>query len=538
MHGVEVTSQGRAHYGRGAWLDAYRALSDADRAEPLGAQDLDRLATSAYMLGRDDEYLAILGRAHQARVEAGETRAAARNAFWIGMHLLLRDAVAEGSGWIARAQRLVEHEDECAEQGYLLMPRAFQQVFGGRIDAAIELAGRAAAAGARFGDRDLFGLAIHTQGHFLVRAGRIDERLPLLDEAMVAVTTGELSPIASGIVYCGVIMGCREAHEPRRATEWTAALSRWCERQPQMIAFSGRCHVHRGELMQLGGQWEAALKEARLAATRAERGGYRIAVAEAAYLQGEVHRLRGEFVLAEASYEEASHNGREADPGWALLRLAQGRVDVAATAIGRALAAETEVGARTALLPAAVEILLAADDPTGATAACEELEAAARAARASVLGAVAAQARGAVDLAAGRPAEALVALRQARRVWDEVDAPYDAARVRALLAEACSACGDDEAAERERHSARQTFARLGALPDLRHLDASDRHGLTPRELEVLRLVAGGGTNRAIADALVLSERTVDRHVSNIFAKLCVSSRAAATAYAYEHQLLS
>jgi DNA-binding CsgD family transcriptional regulator len=521
----------RALSREGAWQAAYDELSGADDLEAL-----DVLATCCYMLGLDDEYAATLERIHQLQLDAGDQLGAARSAFWLVMHLLLGGQIGGATGWLARGERLVGDAD-CVERGYLLMPAAFRRRGTGDLEGAAQIAAEAAAIGLRFGDRDLFGLATHAEGHFLVRAGRIAEGLELLDEAMVAVTAGELGPIASGVVYCGVIMGCQAAFEPRRAAEWTAALARWCERQPDMVAFNGRCRVHRAEIMQLRGAWSEALEEAELAVrfattTRGE------ALGEAAYVQGEVHRLRGNLAAAEQAYRKASGHGREPYPGLALLRLEQGRHDAALAAIRRVLGATTLVVERVRLLPAYAEILLAAGDLAAAREAADELAQLAAAYEVGVLGAVVAQTQGAIALAAGEPSDALVALRRAWRVWDEVQAPYEAARVRALMSVACRAVGDEDAAALERDAARRTFVALGAARDLARLDGVDvSHGLTARELEVLRLISAGHTNKAIAAELVLSERTVDRHVSNIFAKLAVSSRAAATAYAYEHQLV-
>ncbi|MDQ3677330.1 MAG: helix-turn-helix transcriptional regulator, partial [Actinomycetota bacterium] len=318
----EQLDRGRALCARGAWRDAHAALGVADRSSPLAAGDLWLLATAAYMLGRDEEYVETLTRAHQAQLDAEATEQATQTAFWLGMHLVTTGDMARGSGWLGRAQRLVERLDEdCVERGYLLMPLAFQRQAAGELGAAAAIAGQAVAIADRHGDQDLFALAAHTQGHLLVLDGRIAEGLALFDEAMVAVTTGQLSPIARGVVYCGVILGCQAAYEMRRAQEWTEALTRWCERQPDMVAFSGRCHVHRAEIMQLHGAWSDALEEARCAARRAARGNQRKALAEAHYVQGEVHRVRGEFSAAQRAYREASELGRDPHPGLALLRL-------------------------------------------------------------------------------------------------------------------------------------------------------------------------------------------------------------------------
>jgi DNA-binding CsgD family transcriptional regulator len=311
-----------------------------------------------------------------------------------------------------------------------------------------------------------------------------------------------------------------------------------------MVAFTGRCLVHRTEILGLRGAWMEALEEARRAVERCLEAQNRRAAGQAAYLQGDLHRLQGSFAAAEQAYREASGHGREPQPGLALLRLAQGNTDAASAAIQRALGETPDRPARAALLPAAVEIALAAGDTEATRSACLELEEIAAAYEAGLLNAAVLYAKGAMDLAHGDPEPALVLLRRASQSWQELDAPYEAARARVLVAQACLALGDDEAAMMEREAARDVFATLGAAPDIASIDAQAGragshapHGLSARELEVLRLVAAGQTNKSIAAELVLSERTVERHVSNIFAKLNVSSRAAATAFAYEHKIL-
>ena len=536
--------RGREAYAKRAWTDAYESLSRADQTSPLGAEDLELLATSAYMLGRDNE-LSDLERAYHVYLDAGEALRAARCAFWVGMQLFTLGEIGRGTGWLGRARRLVEREGrECVEQGYLLLPLMFQQEDAGEYEAAVATAAEAAEIGERFRDADLFALAVQAQGILLVNMGRVVEGLRMLDEAMVAVTDGEISPIVSGLVYCGVIMGCQDAYELRRAQEWTAALTRWCEEQRDMVAFTGTCMVHRAEIMQLHGAWPNALEEARRAGERCARAMNRAAAAQAHYRQGEVHRLRGEFAAAEQAYQDASRGGWEPQPGLALLRLAQADTAAAGASIRRAVGEATESSKRVGLLPAYVEIMLATGDVQEARSASRELEEISAAFQSSMLGAMVAHARGAVDLADGDVRAALVALRHAQQVWQELEVPYEAARVRVLLGLACRTLGDEDTAALELEAAKGDFANLGAAPDLARVDALIRgaspiyaHGLTQRELEVLRLIAAGKTNKAIAAELVLSERTVDRHVSNIFTKLGVSSRAAATAYAYEHRLV-
>ena len=526
-------------------MDAYTSLSDADRVTPLEAEDLELLATSAYMLGRDDDCVGRLERAYHLHLDSGEALRAVRCAFWVGVNLALRGEMGRATGWLGRADRLVERvEGDCVERGYLLVPVMLRHEAMGDWEAAYATAADAVEIGERFGDADLLALAVHEQGCALIQQGRVEEGLGLLDEAMVAVIAGELSPIVTGIVYCSVIDGCQGVYELRRAQEWTAALTRWCEDQPDLVAFSGSCLVHRAEIMELHGAWPDALEEARRARQRCEQGNNRSAAAQAFYRQGEVHRLQGKLSAAEEAYRDASRYGWEPQPGLALLRLAQGNGDAAAAAIQRAVGETTDPLKRTRLLPACVEIMLAVGDAEEARSACRELQETSLRYESVMLGAMVAHARGAVDLTEGDARAALLALRRAWQVWQELEVPYEVARVRELLGLACRALGDDDTAALELEAARDGFARLGAAPDLARVESLTRnatsvvaHGLTQRELEVLRLVAEGETNKAIATDLVLSERTVDRHVSNIFTKLGVSSRAAATAYAYKHQLI-
>jgi DNA-binding CsgD family transcriptional regulator len=495
------------------------------------------------MLGLEDEWLRGLERAYQLHADAGEIPRALRSAFWIGTGLALRGDVGGATGWAGRALRLFEQgEADSVERGYMLFPLVMQHEAAGDLAAACDVLGEAAGIGQRFGDADLFALSMHLRGQYLIVLGHVQEGLGLLDEVMVAVTTGQLSPIPTGLVYCGVIDACQRAYELRRAREWTAALTRWCAEQPDLMAFTGRCLVHRAEIMQLDGAWPAALDEARRAGGRP--GMSQVGNAEALYRQGEIHRLQGEFARAEEAYRGASRSGWEPQPGLALLRLARGERDAAAAAIRRVIGEATEPLRRVALLPAFVEIMLGVDELDEARTACRELEELTADQPAGMLGAMRSQARAGVALAGADHWAALGAARNACQAWQELGAPYETARARVFIALACRELGDTDTAELELDAAGLTFQELGAAPDLARVEQLMRRagprapgGLTTREVEVLRLVATGRTNRAIAEDLVISEKTVARHVSNIFMKLQVSSRSAATAYAYEHDLV-
>ncbi len=542
---ASVLERGRASYANRAWLDAYDSLALADEAEPLDADDLELLAMSAYMLGRDDDYVRGLERAHHGYLDAGEVPSAARCTWWIGLNLLMRGESSRATGWFGRGDRLLEREArDCVERGYLLLPVMLRAFAKGDAETAGAIAAEAAAIGERFGDRDLATIGRMDQGHALLLQGRAGEGFRLVDETMVAVTTGELSPIAAGIVYCNTIAVCQDAYDVRRAREWTNALTEWCSRQPDMVAHTGICLVHRAEVMQLQGAWQAALEELQQACERLQGVLNQRLAGSALYRQGEIQRLQGKFTNAEDAYRAASRVGFEPQPGLALLRLAQGNGAAAEAAIVRVTDETEEPLTRAGLLPACVEIMLVVGDLEKARHASGELEAISEMHGSALLGALAAQTGGAVALAEGDTRAALGLLRHALRTWQDLEAPYEGARTRALLGMACRRLGDDDAAGLELEAARTIFEELGAGPDLSHVDSlltsvpsSNAYGLSPRELEVLRHVAGGKTNKEIASELVLSDRTVERHVSNIFAKLHVSTRAAATAFAYEHQLL-
>ncbi|MGH3127063.1 MAG: LuxR C-terminal-related transcriptional regulator [Gaiellaceae bacterium] len=544
MAASENVERGRDAYAKRSWREAHEALSAADRAVTLEPADLELLATSAFMLGRDHEYVDTLERAHDAYLQRGEPLRAFRCAFWCGMILMIRGEVGPGGAWIGRAQRLCEGQpDDSVERGYLLMPLVFRHEAAGEFEAAAAVAGNAAAMAERFEDADGFALASHAQGSMLIKAGRVPEGLAVLDESMHAAIRGDLSPMTTGIVYCGVILACQEVFEARRAQQWTAVLTEWCEGQPDIVAFTGRCLVHRAEILQLGGAWPDALEEARKARQRfidAENLGR---VGLAFYREAELQRLLGVLDAAEQAYREASSHGWDPQPGLAQLRLAQGRVDAATASIQRVLAETAEPLKRAALLPACVEIMLAAGDVDAAGVACLELEELAERFESAMLGAMVAHARGAVHLAQGDPPAALGPLRLALGIWRELEAPYEVARTRELIGLACRTLGDDEAASLELDAARATFEKLKATPDAARLAAltapvgTSPHGLTSRELEVLRLVAAGQSNREIAAQLVISEHTVARHLQNIFAKLDVTSRTAAASFAFEHELV-
>jgi DNA-binding CsgD family transcriptional regulator/tetratricopeptide (TPR) repeat protein len=540
---VQALDRGRKSLQDQSWRAAFDELSAADRDTPLEPVDLVELSKAAHLIGRQNASVELLARAHQGFLGRGETRPAARSAFWLGFISLVSGEPAQASGWLSRAERLLDDQPDCVEKGYLLLPVGYREVHGGDAAVAYGAFVDAAAVGERFGDSDLLTLARQGQGRALIRQGETAHGVALLDEAMVAVRAGEVSPIVAGGVYCSLIDACSEIFDLRRAQEWTSALEQWCTSQPDLVPYRGHCLIRRAELMQLHGSWQDAVTESQQACEQFSQPNPRPEAGAAFYRLAEVYRLRGQFAEAEDAYRQASQLQRTPQPGLAQLRFAQGHLDAANVAIRRVLEGLLEPPTRASALDAYVEIVLAVKDVSAARVAASELSEIARRFNAPLLHAMSDRALGAVSLAEGDAKAAMAALRQSWNTWCELEAPYEAARARVLMALAYRKLGDHDAADLEFEAACQTFQRLGAAPALacvevlRHKKLPDAGALTEREVQVLKLVASGRTNRAIATKLEISEKTVARHLSNIFNKLDLSSRAAATAYASQKQLV-
>ncbi|MGH2355777.1 MAG: LuxR C-terminal-related transcriptional regulator, partial [Chloroflexota bacterium] len=407
------------------------------------------------------------------------------------------------------------------------------------FDAALEKARQMREMGRRFADPNLEALGLMGEGKALIKQGRVGDGIALLDEAMLAAVSDELAPEWAGNIYCQMMRVCYELFDVGRAGEWTQATTRWCESLPASGPFMGVCRVHRAQVFQSQGAWVQAEREA--ARVCEELSDFDVGTTGEGYYQlGEVHRLRGNLAAAEEAFKQAHRFGRDPQPGFALLRLGQGRTEAAAVSIKAAMtAASRDRLARARLCAAQVDIALTAGHIEAARAASDELEETAGIYRSSGLLAAAQQARGTVLLAGGQAAEALQTLCAACLLWQQLNASYEVARVRVLLARAHDALGDQDAATLELDAAEAVFVRLGATLDAKRVgDLRGRTalpgGLTEREAEVLALIATGKSNREIAGSLIISEKTVARHLSNIFTKLGLSSRTAAAAYAFEH----
>jgi DNA-binding NarL/FixJ family response regulator len=553
---LDSLDRGRQAFAQRAWKEAYARLSAADAVAPLEGRDLEMLATAAYLIGNDDGSEAAWTRAYEW-LRTRDQRRAARCAFWLVLQLLAIGDWARGTGWLSTAQRLLDEDAECPECGLLLALVARTHAKRGDFNAVRDAFTRVAALAGTTDDAEL--KAFSLIGHAQAAGSRGDSAaaMALLDEAMVAVSSDALSPISAGVIYCAMIEACYDTLDVARAREWTAALSRWCADQPDLLPFRGHCLVHRAQTLRLTGDWSKAMAHAGQAcAVASESTGppplsasfdhrtRAYPIGAAFYEMAEIYRMQGQFGDAEEAYRQAHLYGRAPEPGLALLRLAQGRVDAAVAAIHRVRSLRQKRAVRAGVLAACVEIMLAADGPSEARDAADELAALAEGMPAPYLRALSAQASGAILLAEGTPRDALDALRAAWREWQALEVPYEAARARVAMGLGWRQLGDTDAAELEFDAARRVFLRLAAAPDVARVNdllppssPSAAQPLTPRELQVIRLIAAGESNRAIARELAISERTVDRHVSNILTKLELSSRSAATAYAYEHGLV-
>ena len=536
--------QGRKAHRQADWDRAYELLGSEDSETPLQPGDLELLAIAAYMTGRDTDCVDFWSRAHQEFIRADDLKKAAECAFWTGLILFNMGESARGNGWNNRSRSLLEdYPHHCAEKGLILISEALQHLRSGETDTAAELFIKAGKTGKKFNNPDLITFSRLGLGQTRILEENFSEGTKLLDEAMVSVIAEETSPIVTGIVYCNVLSMCRKICDMHRAREWTTAMSRWCNSQSELVPYRAQCLVRRAEIMQLQGDWEDAMYEIEKAHKLAGKS-IPPAEGEAWYCQGELYRLQGNFSKAETGYRRANQMGRKPQPGLALLKLAQDQPLAATEAIRQAEQENRDPGNRSAILPAFIEIMLKTDQLQDAQNAANELSGLAEKLDTRYLRAIAKRAKGQILLEENKPRKALEKLNQAWSTLKQEGAIYESARTRVLIGLAYRALDAPETAELELDAASWIFRQLGAAHDLSRTDILIRntgtektHGLTPRELEILCSLATGKTNKQIASELFISERTVDRHVSNILGKLNLPSRSAATAYAYKHNLL-
>jgi ATP/maltotriose-dependent transcriptional regulator MalT len=522
-----------------AWPEAYALLSGVPEQDD--PEWFEALADAAWWLSRLDECIAARQHAYASYDERGATRAAGQCAVWLYEHNCFQGRPAVARGWLQRARRNLEGDEECVEFGALLLREAECEHGSGEMDKAHQRATQAMQLGRKLRSADLEAEALQTIGRILIDQGEHASGLAHLDEAMLFAVEGRLNPYATGKVYCSLVSACHELGDINRALEWSDAVTQWAETHPVSM-FPGLCRVHRADLLQWRGDWPQAEAEARQAC--AELEFMHLPVAADAMVQiGEIRRRLGDHEGAEEAFQRAEELSGQAWSGIALLRLAQGRRQAAAKVITQALdgASAHKLG-RCKLLPAYVQVLVEVGELDHARAGADELTEIAQEYESPMLLAAAATARARVELGSGDPGAACATLNEALDRWSELNAPYEVATTRLLMGHACRDKGDVLSANGAYDAAQAIFERLGAATDARasrdlRVRESFPCGMSEREVEVLRVVAKGRTNRQIATELQLSEKTVARHLSNIFAKIDVASRAAATAFAFEQGLV-
>lgn len=529
----------RAAYTERQWAQARERYLAARALAPLSAEDMAALSDAAWWEGAIDQSLSACEEAYRLYLHGNEPRPrpAAMLALDIGFSWYLRGEESMGSGWISRAQRLLEDETDCVEHGYLKAMAIDEALGAGDFEAAIGAARAVAAVGARHGDETLCSYALVGEGIALVKQGHVRDGLAALDEAMLPVVAGRVRPTWAGNIYCQLMSVCQELADLRRAQQWTDATARWCEGFSNAVMFLGVCRVHRAQLLQVHGDWTRAEDEIAQVCRNLEAMNVG-AVGLALYELGEVRRMRGDLPAAASAYAQAHEHGIEPQPGLALVWVAEGDPSAALDALKACDARTADPLAKTRLWEALVQAAVAAGDLPTAQAAAGALEAAARTYASPGLLAAAAECRGRVCLATGDVAAAMEALRSACRRWQDLMAPYRVAQTRLALAEALQRNGDERGASLERDAAAGSLAKLGvtaSVPAGRPAALPD--GITRREVEVLALVAQGLTNREVAGALVVSERTVARHLANLYTKIGVTTRTAAATYAHRHGLV-
>jgi len=480
--------QARDSYQRHEWESAYQSFKSRDASQPLAPEDLEQLSWAAYWTARYTEALDLLERTGRGYGLVGNLRAAARVALHQARFSFEQNDAAVAAGLWARAANFLADEPECAEQGLMAWSAAAMALSQGNLEAAREQAERAREIGRRVGDRDAEAMGLLWLGHVYLFERRVAEGVALHDEATAAAMSGELGPFIAGVVYCNVIVACRNRADWQRAAEWTERADRWCDRE-SVSFFPGLCRVHRGEVLRFRGKFRDAERDILEGHDLLVAASPRIA-GWALQELGEIRLCVGDLQGAEEARRNALQLGFDPQTLLARMRLAQGDAKGALAAIGRALddnpySAESHA----ILLPAKVSMALAAGEKDTARETVAALEAVARDLNTPAPLAAAARARGELELSEGQSMPAIAELRRAWKIWCELDAPYDAAQTQCLLATAYEREGDLDAASLELESALSSFGKLGATLDagrarehLAGLAAKGRGGSPPTRL--------------------------------------------------------
>lgn len=533
-----LLDEARTAGAQGEWRIAHKAFMDAEAIRPLASDDLYQFSQASWWSGNFDETNRLFERVHRSYLDEGRLEEAASAAMELAVNHYLRGEESLGSGWAARCVRLLEGRELSPIHGYVRYIFEVEANFSNaEMSRALTAANEVLEMGRMFNDSNLIASAINAQGRTAIKQGEPARGLALLEESMAWVLAGDLTPDFAGNLYCNTVAAFHELADYRRMSEWTDALERWVSSLPVAVLFAGICRVHRAQLLRLRGNWDRAERDAaRVCSDLVDISV--LTVAEGWYERGEIRRLRGDANGAREAFQNAREHGRDPQPGLALLSLAEGNSDAALKSISAALMVVTEPLPRAALCAAHVEIAIAASDLDAAERSVDELNGTAEKFGSPGLQATANAANGAFALANGELDVALRVLRRACQMWRELHAPHHAARVCMLLADTYRQLGDHESAALEVESAEAIFRNLDAKPDLTAIvslrePARPPGGLSEREAEVLGLVALGRSNRQVANELFISEKTVARHVSNIFNKLNVSSRTEAARVAVE-----
>lgn len=538
---VQTRERARRAHADHDWATAYDLLKGETPYADMPEEDLVALADAAWWVGDLDTCIAARERLYEIYSDAGNSARAAMEALSVALRLGDKGEEALAAGWRARAYRLAADEPGSLVAGYLVSLESDNAFHAGALDECVSKARAAREIGTKQGDPTLVAWCTHLEGLGLLKQGHVTAGWGALDESMVAISSGDIHPMWAGLMHCGMLLACDLMADSRRGWQWVKATERWLKDLPGAVLYPGVCRIHKVRFMQLNGGWPEAEAEAWRACEElmqvhvytAARGYYEIA---------EIKRLRGDYEAAFELYQRAHELGFDPQPGLAQLRLAQGRLDAARAGMRRVLDSIQDEPSRAALLPHAVEIALVSGELEEARSFTAELSSIAERYASPGMRACAAVARGRVALVEGDAPAALRDLQQAVNAWIQIDCPYELARTRLLLAEAYRLLDDAEGSSMEVEAARSVFERLGADPDLRRTHEMvggrpNASGLSDREVEVLRLITDGRSNKEISAALVISENTVARHIANIFSKIGVTSRAAAASFALKHDLV-